>query len=56
MKEQKPLRPTGLQPIDITERTDFFSSKHFNRVIFVTLLSCIVIGFCIGFITGFWLK
>jgi ABC-type xylose transport system permease subunit len=46
----------NLEPIDIVLRDEVANARRFTLVVWVTLISCVILGFCIGFITGIWLK
>jgi hypothetical protein len=45
-----------LSPHELITTAEIRDERHFKRVVYVTMLGCFVLGFAIGFVTGFWLK
>ena len=45
-----------LTPNEIITTAEIRDERHFKRVVYVTMLGCFVLGFAIGFVTGFLLK
>ena len=46
----------GMTPFEIILNAEANDEKHFRRVIWITLLGAAMLGFAIGFVTGFLLN
>jgi hypothetical protein len=45
-----------LTPEEIITRAEISNPRHFSRVIKMTLLGAAMLGFAVGFLTGFLLR
>lgn len=48
--------PERLKPLDLILTDEIADASHFNRIIWMTLLGAMILGFALGFVVGLLLK